>query len=330
VNERSEPGDRTTDTASSAVVAVDVGGTTIKAALVATSGPLHLERRPTARERGYEAVLDDIEAVVGSVTARAIASGVQVVATAVAVPGIVDEASGVAVHSVALGWRDLPLAARLAERLEPPIVVRHDVRAAARAEAALGAAAGRGDVLFVAIGTGIAATTIASGRVLDGATSRAGELGQVLVADGVTLEDVASARGIAERYHAAGGQRVDVAAIADAAAAGEPLATRVWCEAVAALAAALAAAVTMVDPELIVLGGGVARAGSALLDPLGTELADELPWRDVPELAVAAFADDAGVVGAALEAWRAAGVERCGLSPAAWFAAPEHATAGAE
>lgn len=291
-----------------AVVAVDVGGTTIKSGTFAADRA-DVATRPTGRERGVDAVVDEIGDVLAVAERHARAAGRDVTAAAVAVPGIVDEREGVGALSVTFGWRDLRLADRLAG-LPFPVVVRHDVRAAARAEAAAGAAHGAPSALVVVVGTGIAAATVLDGTVLDGATSRAGEIGQVGVVDpevgqAVTLEHVASARAIAERYaRRTGRAAVTAADVADHVdhRRGDPEAVVVWHEAIDALADALSSAVVLVDPALIVVGGGLSRAGRAVVEPLRDALGHRLGWRASPEVRTARFADLAGLAGAALAA----------------------------
>jgi glucokinase len=115
---------------------------------------------------------------------------------------------------------------------------------------------------------------------------------------------VASARAIAERY----GGGLSAAEVVERAAAGEPRACAVWSRAVAALADALAMYVSVLAPELIVIGGGLSEAGDRLLRPLDDALARRLTFHRRPRLSRAALGDQAGRLGAALMAWERAGV----------------------
>ena len=243
--------------------------------------------------------------------------GLTVRGAGVAVPGIVDEATGRAVYSANLGWRDLDLAATLAERLALPVALGHDVRAGARAEVAVGAARGVRDVVFVPVGTGIAGAVICAGEALSGG-GFAGEIGHLVVRPGGEvcrcsgrgcLETVASAASIATRFAARSGHRAAGAAdVVRWLDQGDPTAREVWDEAVDALADALAATATLVAPELIVLGGGLSQAGDRLLTPLRTRLDQRLTFQRHPRLVRAALGDRAGCLGAGLLAWeRAAG-----------------------
>jgi glucokinase len=291
-----------------AVAAIDVGGTSLKAGILGPAGLQVLRRVPTGRQFGPDAVLDNIATVAAGLVDECSAIGLEVAGAGVAVPGIVDDA-GVGRLSVTMGWRDVPVREPLEARLGVPVTVGHDVRTGAVAEATFGAAAGASSSLFVPIGTGVAAAVVIDGVIHPGATFRAGEIGQVLVAGDRTLEGVASARGIAEQYAAAAGRpggSVDATEVAALVRDGDPIAAQVWNAGVDALAHVLAAAVATVDVEVVVIGGGLGRSGETLTGPLAEALARELPWRDLPRIVTARFAADAGFVGAALEAWRLA------------------------
>jgi glucokinase len=299
------------------VVAIDVGGTALKGGLCDRDGAvLHRERRATPRDSS-EAVVDAIAALVTALAAEgARRFGADAVAgVGLAVPGLVDEARGVALRAVNLPWRDLPLAELVAERCGLPVALGHDVRAAAAAEAALGAGRGAGDVLFVAIGTGIGGAIVAGGRPYGGAHGRAGEIGHTVVdPDGPPcacgargcLEALASAAAIERAYAQAGaGDGASAREVAALARAHDPAARAVWDRAVAALGAGLADAVALLDPARIVVGGGLAEAGAALLDPLAVAVAERLTLGDPPEIVGAELGAEAGCRGAALLAWDA-------------------------
>ncbi|SCF35737.1 ROK family protein [Micromonospora mirobrigensis] len=295
------------------VVALDVGGTGMKCALVRPDGTVaHTERHPTDAGRGASAVVETVLTVAEGLTERARRAGLTPVACGVVIPGVVDEAAGVAVWSANVGFRDVPLRELVRARTGLPTVLGHDVRAGGLAEARLGAGRGAGHVLFVAIGTGIAATHVVDGVAATGAHGAAGEIGHILVRPGGPrcgcgrpgcLEAVASASAVARRYAEltdAGGPPVTAAGVAERAAAGEPLAGRVWQEAVEALADGLATGQALFDVTTVVLGGGLAQAGPRLFDPLRVALKERLTFHREPRLVPAALGDEAGCLGAAL------------------------------
>ncbi|MET7368579.1 ROK family protein [Streptomyces sp. NPDC005566] len=298
------------------VIALDVGGTSMKGALLDRDLKfLRTVRRATPRRSGPDAVITEIAATLRSLDRDAAERGLAVRSAGLAVPGIVDEERATAVHSVNLGWRDVPLAAVLEGTSGLPVALEHDVRAGGAAECRLGAGRGAQNVLFVPVGTGISAAVFCDGRPVR-AGGYAGELGHVVVEpDGEAcacgargcLETVASAAAIAAAYGARSGRQVDgAAAVAAQLSHGDPDAQAVWDRAVEALATALASAVTLLAPEVVVLGGGLAEAGSRLLDPLRASLARRLTFQRKPELVRAALGDLAGCLGAGLSAWHAA------------------------
>jgi glucokinase len=298
-----------------AVVALDVGGTVIKGALVAADGSFLRSRRwPTGREAGPEAVVERILGAAAELveTARAELDGYPR-AAGVAVPGAVDEERGTAAYSANIGWRDLPLRSLLADRLQLPTALAHDVRAASLGEGAFGAARGLADYLFVGIGTGIGGGIVAGGQALRGAHGLAAEIGHVLVqpegplcgcgARGC-LETLASASAIARRYQArTGAAEATAEDVAGLVAAGDPAAGEVWETAVHALAVALAQCVTLLDPAAVVVGGGLSASGEMLLSPLRAALASRLSFQAMPEIRRGQLGDGAGCAGAALLAW---------------------------
>jgi glucokinase len=295
----------------SVVVALDVGGTGMKCALVRPDGTVHhAERHPTGAARGGEAVVTTILDVAASLADRARAEGLTTVAAGVAVPGVVDEATGTAVWAANIGFRDVPLRDLMSERLGVPAALGHDVRVGGIAEARLGAGQGRRHVLFIAIGTGIAAAHVVDGKAFAGAHGAAGEVGHVVVRPGGPacgcggrgcLEAVASASAIGRRYAERSGIAGSAAAdVAARAAAGEKLATEVWREAVEALADGLLTAQALYDAEVVVLGGGLAEAGEALLAPLRIALDARITFHRLPALTRAGLGDNAGCLGAAL------------------------------
>nr|WP_249714660.1 ROK family protein [Micromonospora sp. NBRC 107566] len=292
------------------VVALDVGGTGIKAALVRPPGEIvRLERHATGARRGPEAVIETILAVAGGLADTARAAGETPLAVGLAVPGVVDEANGTAVWSANLGFRDVPLRELAAQRLNLPAALGHDVRAGGAAEARLGAARGVRHVLFVAVGTGIAAAHVVDGRAGGGAHGAAGELGHVVVRPGGTpcfcgnrgcLETVASAAAIARAYPTVTGDPITAADVAARAAEGDEAAVRVWRDATAALADGLLTAQALYDVADMVIGGGLAEAGEALFAPLRAALRERITFHREPRLLPAALGDRAGCLGAAL------------------------------
>jgi len=293
------------------VVALDVGGTGMKCALVRPDGTVHhSERHPTDADRGPEAVTAHILDVADGLAGRARADGLEPVAAGIAVPGVIDEENGVAVWSSNVGFRGVPLRSLLGDRLGLPTVLGHDVRVGGIAEARLGAGRGQRHVLFVAIGTGIAAALVVGGAGYSGAHGAAGEVGHIVVRPGGTpcpcgargcLESEASARAIGARYAELSGlPAVTAFDVVTRAAGGEPLAETVWRGAVEALADGLVTAQALYDVGVLVLGGGLAEAGDTLLRPLRAAFEERITFHRMPSIVRAELGDTAGCIGSAL------------------------------
>ncbi|MCA2220579.1 ROK family protein [Nonomuraea aurantiaca] len=287
-------------------MAVDVGGTTLKGGLVGRDGtPLYVERRATPRADGPGQVIAAISAFVTDLSrARSSGGGVlEPVAVGLAVPGLVTATH--AVFSAAIGWRDVPVEAFT--EVDLPVALGHDVRSAGEAELAYGG--GSGDVLYLPIGTGIAGAVVLSGSLYGGAAGWAGQIGHIPVRpDGVLcacgqrgcLAAYASASAIAARCGAS--SAADVVARVRTA---DAQAVAVWNEAVEALSLALATYTLLLDPALVVIGGGLSLAGDTLIAPLRDRLASLLTFRRPPALRVSALGVHAGLLGAGLLGWRA-------------------------
>ncbi|WP_404429913.1 ROK family protein [Microbacterium lacus] len=296
--------------AGDAVLAFDVGGTDTKSALIDRSGSLLVVRRtPTVRN-----IHDPAGAIVESIATLSRMHLdqwplVMPAAIGVSVPGLVDERTGIVHLAASLDWQDVPMRRLVGEAIGLPVSFGHDVRAAAAAECRLGAATGARTAIVVAIGTGVAASLVIDGAPHSG-DGYAGELGHSLSdptgercpcgAVGC-LETIASASAIARRYSLKSGIRVAGAReVLHAASAGDPTARAVWAQAIQALAESLARLVAVIAPEIIVIGGGLAQAGPALLDPLRAHLDALLSFHRRPRLERAAFGENAGLIGTAL------------------------------
>ncbi|WP_326792614.1 ROK family protein [Streptomyces sp. NBC_00841] len=298
------------------VIALDVGGTGMKAALVGADGTLlHEARRATGRERGPDAVVESILTFAAELRAHGEEHfGESAVAAGVAVPGIVDPENGVAVYAANLGWRDVPLRTLLGERLGGvPVALGHDVRTGGLAEGRIGAGRGADRFLFVPLGTGIAGAIGIAGTIEAGAHGYAGEIGHIVVRpDGPDcgcgqrgcLETLASASAVSRAWAAASGDpEADAADCAKAVESGDPAAVRVWQDAVDALATGLVTALTLLDPRTLIIGGGLAEAAETLFVPLRAAVEERVTFQKLPDIVPAALGDTAGCLGAGLLAW---------------------------
>lgn len=318
----------TTELSDQFVIGLDVGGTGLKAVVIDRQGGVFMkEQRPTRRELGSEAVIANILDFAYDLAkkSRGPAGADRVVAAGVAVPGVIDEESGVVLTSVNLDWKNMPLRRLLEERLGIPVVVGHDVRTASIAEGFLGAARGCEDYLLLTIGTGIGGAVVLRGVPYVGVHHLSGEFGHTVVQPGGPLcscgrhgciEILASASAVIKRYRSLTQAAADITTrdVAERVAAGEAAAIQVWDEAIEALSIGIANYINLLDPERVVIGGGMADAGRVLFDPLNVRLARESTLQPAPPVLPAALGNDAGYLGAALKAWLTLGVSRAELN----------------
>lgn len=309
-------------------IGVDVGGTKIAVLRVAAEGGVvaRATRRTPAEDE--DATLAALDEAVEEVRVDA------VVAIGVGAAGLVDVARGTLLSSPNLSWRDVPLRERLRSSFGLPVTVDNDATAGAWGEYRLGASRSVPHSLFVGVGTGIGGGIVQDGRLVRGASGFAGEIGHVIVEpDGPPCgcgnrgcwEQVASGHAIARAGRAAIAARPDsaIAALAggdpgavtgamvtEAALAGDETAVAILQEVGRRLGEGVAGLVNVLDPSIVVMGGGAAMAGELLLGPLRAAYRATVEGVDVrPEVPIvpASLGNDAGAVGAALLALDAVG-----------------------
>jgi glucokinase len=298
------------------VLALDIGGTTIKGAVFNRSGQ-QTDTRSYQTFRGDRSAYDSAVSLLASLLSEALALGQQPQAIGVGTPGLIDPTSGTVRFAANLSWRELPLKTRLEERFGLPVAVDHDARTAARAE--LDARPHVRDLLFIPVGTGLSAAIAVNGRLVTGATGATGEFGHMTVLPGGEacgcgqngcVEAYASAGSILRRYTNMSRRSVASAADVIALAATDSLAREVWEDAVNALAGGISALTAILDPSDVVIGGGLARAGELLLDPLQRAVSERLSWRPPPAISLSKLGQRAGLVGAAVLARDLTGMTR--------------------
>jgi predicted NBD/HSP70 family sugar kinase len=290
------------------VLAADIGGTQMRAALVDPRGVVLLRRSvPTPREAEVPASLIEL---IGSVAAeRRYGEASHAV---VGLPGGVDYDAGRLLWAPHLPeqWPDLLSTEGLTARLGLPVSIANDADLAAVGEASFGAAAGSPAVAYLTVSTGIGAGVVHGGRVLRGTRSLA-EVGHAVIDwrawyEGApcTLEELGSGSGVARLAREAGMGALGAREIQAAAAEGEPKAAAIWHGAITACAAGVSSLVMCFSPTTVVIGGGLGRQ-QEFFGPL-RELVLRRPGRHPADLALvrSALGDDAGLSGAA--GWRAA------------------------
>ncbi|HEY0247897.1 MAG TPA: ROK family protein [Gryllotalpicola sp.] len=295
------------------VVAVDVGGTKVLAGLVDAEGRAsELMTVSTPRTGGY-ALLETVRSAAAALSALATERGLDVVAGAVGTAGVVVGDVVVSANELLPHWAEVPLAAALSETLKVPVTVLNDVHASALAEARIGAARDRNSALVVAVGTGIGGALIQGGTVVPGRQGFAGSVGHIPAPSDEGRLCSCGARGHIEAY--AGGRAIELAfaerrkpgldmrAISALAAQGDAEAAQLISEAGELLGRVLGGAVTLVDPELVVIGGGVAEIASFVNAVRRGMTREEMRPRSTAPLVRVALGSRAVLTGAALAAF---------------------------
>jgi glucokinase len=249
----------------------------------------------------------------------------RVVAVGVSSTGPINVPAGTVSPVNLPGWRQFPLVHMIADATGvPSVVLIGDTIAVAAAEHWRGAARGHDNALCMVVSTGVGGGLVLAGRVFDGPTGNAGHIGHISVDLNGTacrcgthgcVERLASGPNIVRQaiesgWRPAGPAFRTAAAVAEAARTGDPAALAAFDQAARALAAGIAATATLLEIKLAVIGGGVAGAGAVLFDPLRAHLRAyaTLHFAVNIEVVPASFGTDAGLVGAAIMAFRKIGL----------------------
>ncbi|MBU0676710.1 MAG: ROK family protein [Verrucomicrobia bacterium] len=310
---------------------IDFGGTSVKLAVVNDLG--EIEKRAvfsTAESAIPAAWLDAVEVACKEMGLERESVRDALVGIGVGAPGFVDYTAG-HVHDLTnvRGWKDVQLRGLIEERFRIPAYIDNDVNAMAAGECAFGAGRDYSHAVFVTLGTGVGGGLLVDGRIFRGAHSMAGEIGHM----SVQLDGVKSPQGIGGLEQYVGNRRladkakraikrgtksliVDLVdgdlnaispkVIATAARKGDELALGVFDFAAKCLASAFASLIYLIQPQAIIVGGGVAQSGKVLFDPLQAHLKERLSpvFYERVEIKMAKLGNDAGVIGSASLAMR--------------------------
>jgi len=305
------------------VALVDLGGSQIRVAISDLEGHFAVRiSRPTPSREGGEAIL---EALITAIQDTISTARVPVAAIAIAAPGPLDPRRGIVARAPNLpGWTDVPLVHIMEERLGLPTLLGNDANLAALAEREFGAARGHQDVIYLTISTGIGGGVITDGVLLVGSHGYAAELGHnSIMADGPLcacgnrgcVETLASGPAIARQAReaiAAGGvsqlvgmcggdlSAITAKLVTEAAEQGDELARQVFRKAGEYLGVAITNFLYTFDPTIVVLGGGVSKAGPLLFEPVLATVQARIPrayWEHV-RIVPAALGDDVSLMGA--------------------------------
>jgi glucokinase len=303
---------------SRAALALDIGGTKLAAGVVDDSGRVHsFLVAPSQADRGPKRGVERLFDLGREAAAESGVPWSDIGIVGIGCGGPLDRGRGVLVSPPHLpGWLDVPITALAQDAYDLPAVLENDGTAAAAGEYRYGAGAGSQNMVYLTISTGVGGGVVIGGDLYRGATGNGSELGHITVdwrgrecrgcGRQGCLEAYVSGTSIAERAREAGlsgrGPEGPTATeVAEAARAGDPVATSVWEITVAALASGVTSIVNVFEPEVLVIGGGVSRTGEQLLGPLRERVrADAMGGAgELVKIVDSALGERVGVVGAA-------------------------------
>lgn len=306
---------------------VDLGGTGIKVGAVTEAGNILAKgAAPTLRERPYQEIIADIAVLCQKVVAQASLTMDDVAAIGVGVPGICNPHTGVIPFCTNLGWHEVPFVAELQKHIAKPVIVDNDATVAGFAESIAGVSAGSSSSVFLTLGTGVGGAIIINGKPFSGAHGVGSELGHMIIRmDGDPCN--CGNAGCFERYASATAiirmakeilpryshskmlarvkgdvSRINAKTVIDCAKEGDPAALEAFNLYVKGLATGIVSIVHVLDPEIVVLGGGVSMAGDFLLNAVRREIPKMVMYKTMPfaRIELAKLGADAGIIGAAM------------------------------
>jgi glucokinase len=311
-----------------AAIGIDVGGTVIKGGVVSASGEvLAKATRPTNANAGPAQVVERIAALIATLQSESDGSFAPT-SVGLGVPGNIDHGNGVVLASPNLnGWNGVPVARLVSEGVGLPVVLDNDANCAALGEALCGIGRGADSMVLLTLGTGVGSGMVLGGKVWRGTTGLAGELGHSIVHVGGrscacgqsgcleayasasstvrrALELIESGEASSLREVLDRGQAITAEMIVQAAEDGDRLAGRVWEETCRYLAAAGINIQHLVEPQYIVLAGGMSAAGERLRRPVQGAIDAMVSRRfgQPPRVRLSLLGNDAGFIGAAMNA----------------------------
>lgn len=307
-------------------IGVDVGGTNIKIALVDKEGSIvYSDTVPTRAEMGYEYTINNMKKAISDLIAQTKVSKDDISGIGFGFPGQIDCDKGVVLLAPNIpGWVNIPIAKIIEKEFSIPVKVDNDVRCAALAELNYGAGKGAVNMICITVGTGIGSGLIINGKIVRGASNVAGELGHIKLqmhdgplcgcGDTGCLEAFASGPAIvamaqeyimggkSTKYRELANPDITPYIVAEAAKQGDVVAKRIFEVIGEYIGIGLVSVINLLNPEKIVIGGGVADAGDLLFDPIKRTIA----LRAMPiqakavQVVHAELGNTAGVIGASL------------------------------
>ena len=308
-------------------IGIDIGGTGIKVGIIDEKLQILAENSiHTCTTIPFSEQIKRIAECVLSTASSAGLSHDQILSVGAGIPGVSNLSTGEVVKCTNMGWYHVPFRSEFQKHLNVPVFIDNDANVAALAESVAGVSAGTSSSVFVTIGTGIGSGIIINGKIWNGFHGIGGEMGHVTFdLDGVPC--TCGNQGCLERYCSATAlirmareaiadnqdtmmmqmvsndiTRIEARTVIDAAREKDPVALQVYTRYINCLAQAIASIVNLIDPEVIVIGGGVSKAGDFLLDPLCREYKKYVLYNDqpMPSIRLAVLGSEAGIIGAAM------------------------------
>lgn len=309
-------------------IGVDLGGTNIAVGIVDEAGRLKYEKsRPTKSERMPEAVIKDIIDLIIEVINYYEISKEEIKAIGIGIPGIADPNDGSVISCVNLNWENIPLKEPMEKALGIPVFIDNDATLAGLAEYEAGAMKGKSSGVFMTLGTGIGGGIIIDGKIHTGFNGIGSEIGHMIVGENYydcncgrngCLETFASSTALIrytkklmkeKKYETIITEELnghidnlDGKMIISAAIRGDELANKAIDRLVKYLAIGIINIISIIDPEIFVLGGGISKAGKFLLDKVRDEVAKNKYYNTLPvgRIELAELVNEAGIIGAAM------------------------------
>lgn len=308
-------------------IGIDLGGTGIKAGVVDENGKIIAKVScPTGVERGPEAVIRDMAKLCFDAAEKAGVSMDDIQSVGIGLPGIYDRATNMVPFCTNLGWHQVPVVDEMHKYIDKPVYIDNDATVAGVAEAYAGISKGVKNSVFVTLGTGVGGGIIIDGKPYSGTHGVGSEIGHMIIVAGGEPCTCGN-RGCLERYCSAtaiirmareavaehpeslimqmaegSSVKINAKIVIDAARENDPVACEVYHRYIVNLGQAIANLINFFDPEVIVLGGGVSKAGSFLLDAVRAEAAKYCLYKALPHsrIELAKLGPDAGIIGAAM------------------------------
>ena len=308
-------------------IGIDVGGTGVQVGVVNEQGEIIAKDSfPTGVGRPYQEMIRDMADCTRSAVAKAGLTIDDVKAVGVGIPGIGDNKTGHVIFCTNLGWRDVPLRAEYQQYIDKPVYIDNDATVAGLAESVAGVSANTDSSVFLTLGTGVGGGIVIHGKVWSGFHGVGSEIGHMILKVGGEpctcgnhgcVERYCSATAIIRMAKEAVAQHpesailtavngdanaINAKVVFDAAKAGDEVALVVFREYVSYLSQAISSIMQFLDPEVVVLGGGVSKAGAFLLDAVRAEVPKYLLFKTMPHarIELAKLGPDAGIIGAAM------------------------------